>query len=141
LVLKYFKIFETLKTTKKHRKSLVAMDSPLKSAQIASNAGHCNNTETVSPPLQVDGKWFRDQHGRVCLLRGVNLSGACKMPHDQTSHTTDLTAFFDQHRQVSFVGRPFPINEMDEHFERLKSWGFLFLRFQITWEALEHAGP
>lgn len=96
-------------------------------------------TELPHLALEVDGKWFLDDKQRVCMLRGVNLSGGCKMPTGQTSHSPHL---FFNHRQVSFTGRPFPLgDEMDQHLERLKSWGFLFLRFQITWEALEHAGP
>jgi hypothetical protein len=42
---------------------------------------------------------------------------------------------------VSFIGRPFPLDEADEHFARLSAWGLTFLRFLVTWEAVEHAGP
>jgi hypothetical protein len=42
---------------------------------------------------------------------------------------------------VSFVGRPFPEEEAEAHFDRLRRWGFTFIRFIITWEALEHEGP
>jgi len=37
--------------------------------------------------------------------------------------------------------RPFPLDEADEHFARLRAWGFTFVRFLVTWEAIEHAGP
>nr|XP_019013519.1 uncharacterized protein I206_01588 [Kwoniella pini CBS 10737]OCF52300.1 hypothetical protein I206_01588 [Kwoniella pini CBS 10737] len=40
-----------------------------------------------------------------------------------------------------FVGRPFPIEEVDVHLLRLKAWGFTTIRYLIVWEALEHAGP
>ena len=76
------------------------------------------------------------------MLRGVNLSGATKMPTSPAWRTHHpATDEFYQHRAVSFTGRPFPLAEADEHFRRLHQWGFNFLRFQITWEAVEHAGP
>jgi hypothetical protein len=69
------------------------------------------------------------------FLRGVNLSGSVKQPINQPSHKNQ----FD--KDITFVGRPFPISEAYEHFKRLSSWGFNFLRFNITWEAIEHKGP
>lgn len=58
---------------------------------------------------------------------------------------------------VTFVGRPFPIEQAHEHFSRLRRWGFTFsthaspiiiksilmyrvVRFLVTWEAVEHEG-
>jgi hypothetical protein len=43
--------------------------------------------------------------------------------------------------EASFVGRPFPEEEAEAHFARLRRWGLSFVRFVITWEALEHQGP
>jgi hypothetical protein len=97
-------------------------------------------TGTNSAELRVDGRWFKDEHGRVVMLRGVNLSGNAKMPYTPYMPTHIERDFFD-HQNISFVGRPFPLTEAEEHFARLKHWGFTFLRFCITWEALEHAGP
>lgn len=42
---------------------------------------------------------------------------------------------------VSFIGRPVPLDEADEHFGRLSSCGFTCLRLLTTWEAIEHKGP
>ncbi|GME98834.1 unnamed protein product [Ambrosiozyma monospora] len=48
---------------------------------------------------------------------------------------------YDEGDHVSFVGRPFPLEEAYEHFSRIKLWGHNTLRYIITWEALEHEGP
>lgn len=88
----------------------------------------------------VDGQYFKDEQGRILLLRGINLGGSTKVPSTPNGASYIRDGFFD-HRTVSFVGRPFPLEEADEHYTRLKTWGFNFLRFLITWEAVEHAGP
>ncbi|CCM01373.1 uncharacterized protein FIBRA_03423 [Fibroporia radiculosa] len=56
-----------------------------------------------------------------------------------TNHNHDT--FPANHAAVTFVGRPFPLEEAPEHFSRLRRWGLTFIRFLLTWEAVEHAGP
>jgi len=91
------------------------------------------------PWVRTDGVRFVDHAGRQLLLRGVNLGGDCKVPFPDGG--TDVPTDFADHRDVSFVGRPFPLAEADEHLGRLRHWGFNVLRFLVTWEAVAHAGP
>ncbi|KAI9905203.1 hypothetical protein PsorP6_014152 [Peronosclerospora sorghi] len=92
--------------------------------------------------LSIQDGHFMDQYGRITLLRGVNLGGSSKLPfgygHTEKQDTSD---FFNGAASVSFIGRPFPLEEADEHFTRLQRWGLTFLRYVVTWEAIEHAGP
>ncbi len=80
-----------------------------------------------------DGIYIKDRSGRVRILRGCNLGGDSKNP--VTPPGNPLSG------EVSFIGRPFPLEEADAHFSRLKSWGFFFFRLVLTWESVEHAGP
>ena len=90
--------------------------------------------------ITTEGTRFRDRAGRHVILRGINLGGDCKVPATPDGHTWRPTDFAD-HREVSFIGRPFPLEEADQHLGRLARWGFNCLRLLTTWEAVEHAGP
>ncbi|MCL2230661.1 MAG: glycoside hydrolase family 5 protein, partial [Treponema sp.] len=90
--------------------------------------------------MRVKNNLILDNEGRSLVLRGVNLGGDSKIPYCIPGKETNLD-FLDRKNDVSFAGRPFPVEEAGEHFKRLKDGGFTFLRFIVTWEAIEHEGP
>ncbi|KZT18897.1 glycoside hydrolase family 5 protein [Neolentinus lepideus HHB14362 ss-1] len=105
--------------------------SPVTGAEIP---GHYIHT--------TDGN-FVDNAGRTLLLRGVNLSGTAKAPVGKPSYI--LEGFWEtaENGGESFVGQPLNLEDgsADVHLARLRGWGFNMLRYVVTWEALEHAGP
>lgn len=91
--------------------------------------------------IKIEGDEFVDQHGRTVLLRGINLGGSTKVPTQPNGPTHLHSSIHDQSQTISFVGRPFPEEEADEHFGRLRHWGFNTIRFLVTWEAIEPERP
>jgi hypothetical protein len=90
--------------------------------------------------LRVEGHKFRDPNNREITLRGINVAGDAKYPKspDVPSHASD--GFYDGDN-VSFVGRPFTLEDSSIHFGRLRKWGYNTIRYVFTWEAIEHSGP
>ncbi|KAL3453453.1 glycoside hydrolase superfamily [Aspergillus insuetus] len=90
--------------------------------------------------LRIDGTKFKDPQNREITLRGINVAGEAKYPRipDVPSNVAD--GFFDADH-VSFVGRPFSLDDAHTHFSRLRKWGYNTIRYIFTWEAIEHEGP
>ena len=91
--------------------------------------------------MELNGRWFIEpKTKRTVLFKGVNVSGGTKLPIGIPSH--ERNGFWvDYDRKISFVGKPFPLDEADKHLKRFVNLGFNLLRFLVTWEALEHEGP
>jgi hypothetical protein len=90
--------------------------------------------------MKITGNRIIDEEGRTLILRGVNLGGGSKNPFGPPGWSLSAESLKNP-ENASFVGRPFPLEEADSHFERLGRAGLNFLRLIVTWEALEHSGP
>lgn len=92
--------------------------------------------------LQIDSIGsLKDSNNRTIILRGINVDPASKLPIQiKSTYEAPGESFWDGDN-VSYVNRPFPLDEAPAHFERIRSWGFNTIRYIYTWEALEHKGP
>lgn len=60
----------------------------------------------------------------------------CMSPHESPDVILILSpakvpSRIDRHTESSYVGRPFPLEEADEHWARLKSWGLTFCMYYL----------
>ncbi|KAI4195927.1 MAG: hypothetical protein LQ348_002379 [Seirophora lacunosa] len=90
--------------------------------------------------LHIQGRTFRDTANREVTLRGINVAGDAKFPTSPNLPSNRSEHFYDGDN-VSFLDRPFSVEEAHVHFSRLKRWGYTLIRYIFTWEAIEHAGP
>jgi Glycoside hydrolase family 5 C-terminal domain/Cellulase (glycosyl hydrolase family 5) len=97
--------------------------------------------DSLQKNISSKGIWFVDQTGRAMILHGINVGGSTKLPFEPLIPSHLKEQFYETVYNVSSVGRPFPLDQADEHFERLYQWGYRFVRLLVTWEAIEHAGP
>lgn len=132
---------------------------PLDSLYPDNMASRIKNMHTTKPqsltvikklfetkPLTSDkyGFFVQPDTGRRVTLQGINMDASSKLPKVPltTSYSSpDDCQFWDKADDVSFVGRPFSLDEAREHFLRIKLWGYNTIRYIITWEAIEHKGP
>jgi aryl-phospho-beta-D-glucosidase BglC (GH1 family) len=90
--------------------------------------------------LQIDGADFKDYQGRTVTMRGINVAADAKFPTNPNLPSHVSENFFDGD-VVHFLDRPFSMDDADQHFTRLKRWGYNTIRYVFTWEAIEHEGP
>ncbi|KDE05055.1 hypothetical protein, variant [Microbotryum lychnidis-dioicae p1A1 Lamole] len=127
---------------------------PAYSAAVEASHASCSAEYVIGSSSSTAASWtdselrmvsssrhFHDQFDRRLLLHGCNLSGINKLPSKPDGATHVLNEGWWDHENVSFVGRPFPLDEAHDHLARLSQWGLTFVRFVVTWEALEHSGP
>ncbi|ORY70465.1 glycoside hydrolase superfamily [Pseudomassariella vexata] len=109
-------------------------------ASHAEHAAHDLSDAALGGSIRIQDGHFTDGYGRTLSLRGLNVSGSSKLPTEPNG-LSHLTEGFFEHRTVTFVGRPFPIEEAHLHFRRLQAWGLPLIRLLVTWESIGHAGP
>lgn len=115
---------------------------PSSTMEVDEKSFHLLKTERLS--TDEHGNFIEPSTGRTIALHGINLGSCSKLPDNpyQTTYMRpDKCGFYTEADTVSFVNRPFPLDEAYEHLTRLKMCGYNTIRFIFTWEAIEHEGP
>jgi hypothetical protein len=77
-----------------------------------------------------DGNWFRDNHGRYLLFRGVNFASRSKLPPYLPIAPLDISHINNTDLQEE-------VNKVAKDLDHLKDLGFNVIRLLIMWKALE----
>lgn len=77
-----------------------------------------------------EGDWFRDNHGRYLLFRGVNFASRSKLPPYLPIAPLDVS-------HINYVELQEEIKNVGKHLDHLKDLGFNVIRLLIMWKALE----
>ncbi|MCS6821586.1 MAG: cellulase family glycosylhydrolase [Microscillaceae bacterium] len=85
--------------------------------------------------LQIKNRYFVDTCNRLVHFRGINLSNNSKFPFLPPLPTNESRNLYST-KTISFQGRPFPLQEADNHLRRLKYLGFNLIRLLVVWEAI-----
>lgn len=92
-------------------------------------------------PKYVHGKWMTmDSH--IMRFRGVNLPAKTPSSPANLVNTRSSDQSYESKQHVSFLNRPFSLEEAPAHFQRLgHHWGFNLVRLSVSWEAVMHECP
>lgn len=80
---------------------------------------------------RIDRTYLRDAQGRYLFLHGVNTSCTSKVP----------AAVDAQSGLPTYVGRPFPLDQAEKEFRRLRDTGWNAIRLLVLWEGIEPTAP
>eukprot|EP00573_Skeletonema_grethae_P011542 CAMPEP_0201692622 /NCGR_PEP_ID=MMETSP0578-20130828/5463_1 /ASSEMBLY_ACC=CAM_ASM_000663 /TAXON_ID=267565 /ORGANISM="Skeletonema grethea, Strain CCMP 1804" /LENGTH=302 /DNA_ID=CAMNT_0048178029 /DNA_START=209 /DNA_END=1114 /DNA_ORIENTATION=+ len=75
-------------------------------------------------------------------FRGVNLPAKTPSSPANLVDTRSSDQLYESKLHVSFINRPFSLEEAPAHFRRLSYlWGFNLIRLSVSWEAVMHECP
>ena len=108
--------------------------SPTDSYKLLSKDASDNDNFTPVPKDEKgfwkDGIWFRDEHGRYIIFRGVNFAGRSKLPPYLPISPLEV-------KELSRLDLDNEIQSVKPGLDLLKTSGFNVARLLVSWKALE----
>ncbi|KDN52579.1 glycoside hydrolase family 5 protein [Tilletiaria anomala UBC 951] len=99
------------------------------------------SVNAIGADIRIDGRRFVDSIGRTLILHGLNVSSMSKLPTTPNGLSHLPEGFVSDDRTVTFIGRPFPLEEAPLRLRQLRAWGYPLIRLMVTWESISHKGP
>lgn len=101
-------------------------------------------TEKGLPAVHTYLNYLKDTYGRYIYIHGINVSGSDKFPVNDEPCMTDpkKACTFNTTRIIpNYVGKPFPLEDADKHFEQIRALGFNTIRLNLMWEGVQPLSP